>query len=123
MNSRTFAGFFITIILVLTQVSCGSNDTGSDTDVIRLGDAPTHEWPAALSCPESLATLCAGRDLVLVGTVNLARRSVVSGATLGTEAHVLCRWPLANTAACVAIGPRGTEVKGEAAVYSLPGGE
>lgn len=115
---------FCVVLLMLGVVftGCGgsSNSASEESEVIQLGEPATYEWPAHLSCPASLSALCSDSDLVLVGTVNLGTEAVVNAATFGTNAHIVCRWPVEGAESCEQIGSTGATVIGEAAIYGTP---
>jgi len=115
----------LAIAATLILGACGDSDTegertSGDAQVIQLGEPPTHAWPGELICHSSMASLCDAKNLPLVGTVNFARESVVTAVTFGSEAHIVCRWPVDGDQSCKAIGPKGVSVRGEGAVYSVP---
>jgi hypothetical protein len=105
-------------LICITMTSCGESDVAR---VGQIGMSPSREWPDRIACPESLNT-CEGRDLILAFTVNVPRETVVNAATAGSEAHVLCRWSVTRPDRCETIGPTGTLMTGEAAIYALPAG-
>lgn len=111
------------VVSVLALGGCGGGEGqigNPDDDVIELGQPPTHNWPRQQTCPTSLSALCSGADIVLVGTVNLERESVITAVMFGTDAHIICRWPLSDPGSCKRIGATGAAVRGEAAIYGVP---
>lgn len=122
----------ILLALVLMVAGCGES-VPVQRDVLQLGDPPTRDWPTETPCPNSLADDCAGRALTLVASVNAvggplvlcasrvcAGPSDVTVATIGSEAHVLCRWRLTSPGACNLMGAQADSVTGEAAIYAMP---
>jgi hypothetical protein len=102
---------------VLSLVLLGGGCGGSD-EPLQLGAPPTRDWPLEAPCPESLRSECAGRTLVLVSTVNEFGDTAVS-TTIGDDALVVCRWPVAPSDSCEPIAPGGASVTGEAALYAI----
>lgn len=110
--------FNVVLLLGIGFMGCGGDRPGNDAQrVIELGKPATYDWPASISCPSYLSAVCSRSDLVLVGTVNLGREVVVNTATVGTNAHVICRWPVGEAKSCERIGSRGATVKEEVGIY------
>ena len=89
------------------------------TGVLELGDPPTRAWPTTPECPASLELVCGGKRLALIGTVNLPRESVVTGAFAPETRLAVCEWPV-ERGVCDIVGDTGATVAGESAVYALP---
>lgn len=114
-GATSAAVLLVVVVMVLT--ACGDNEA---SEVEQLGDPPTLDWPRQLSCPASLQSVCNGKELQLVTTVNVSRETIVNAATSASATHVLCVPPISEEGACNAIPSKGASVTGEAAIYAVP---